>query len=215
MASRSFFLKQSCASALRAARYSALCALFLSMMACAVTDQTVKLPTLQLAHAAIAPSYKATVVVPLIMDLREATDHIGVRKNLFGMDTKIFPDRNVALWLRERLRAELRAAGVNVIRKHENESAAVVQLRLITLSSAPVFRWGHDDYETTLVVRLTVTSVGGGIIDREYVVTGVAGGQRPKEKNYTSSVEDATAALMRRLVPEIISISTAPKERKD
>jgi hypothetical protein len=55
------------------------------------------------------------------------------------------------------------------------------------------------------VVRLKVTSGAGKIADREYAVTGVARGQRPKEKNYTPSIEYATAELMKRLVPEIIS----------
>ena len=184
-----------------------LCALLPSMtMACAFTDQTVKLPPTQISAAAIAAPYKATVLVPLIVDLRE-TDHIGVKKNLFGMDTgKVFPDRNVALWLRERLKTELRAAGVNTIRTRGNESA-VVQLFLIRLFSEPVFRGGADEYETTLAVRLKLTSEGGEISDREHVVIGVAGGQSPKEKNYTTSVEQATAELMKRLVPDIISNS--------
>ncbi len=204
-----------------------LCALFSSMpMACAFTDQTVKLPTIQFLIGRSPHPCRATVVVPLIVDLREATDHIGVKKNLFGMDTKVFPDRNVAVWLRERLKTELRAAGVNTIRKRGNESAAVVQLFLMRLFSEPVFRWGDDDdYETTLAVRLKVTSGAGEITDREYAVTGVARGQRPKEKNYTPSMEHATAELMKRLVPEIISntleaaaagavmCATAPEER--
>jgi hypothetical protein len=146
------------------------------------------------------------VVVPLIVDLREAKDHIGVKKNLFGMDTaKVFPDRNVGVWLRERLKAELRAAGVDTIRRRGDQSAVVVQLLLMRLFSEPVFRWGVADYETTLAVRLKVTSPAGEIADREYVVTGVASGECPKEKNYTPSVEHATAELMKRLVPEIIS----------
>ena len=158
-----------------------------------------------ISDAAITPPCKATVVVPLVVDLREAPDHIGV-KHLFGMDTgKVFPDRNVAVWLRERLKTELRAAGVNTIRKRGNESAVVVQLLLMRFFSEPVFRWGQYDYETTLAVRLKLTSAAGEMADLEYVVTGVASGQSPGEKNYTPSVEHATAELMKRLVPEIIS----------
>lgn len=143
--------------------------------------------------------------MPPVIDLREATDHIGVKKNLFGFNTgKIFPDRNVAAWLRERLKAELRAAEVNTIRKRGNESAVVVQLILLRFFSEPMIRLGPDEYQTTLAVRLKVTSVGGDIADREYVAIGLATGQRPKEKNYTPSVEHATAELMKRLLPEII-----------
>ena len=196
-------------------------------MACAFTDQTVKLPTIEISGGAIAPPCRATVVVPLVVDLREATDHIGVKKNLFGMETgRVFPDRNVALWLRERLKTELRAAGVNTLRKRGNEPAVVVQLLLMRLFSEPVFRGGDDDdYETTLAVRLKVTSLAGEIAEREYAVTGVASGQRPKERNYTPSMEHATAELMKRLVPEIVSITleaaaagtvmcaTAPEQR--
>ena len=175
-------------------------------MACAFTDQTVRLPSIEVSERTIAPLFGATVVVPLIVDLREAKDHIGVKKDLFGMGTaKVFPDRNVPIWLRERLTTELRSAGLNIIRKGGKESAVVVQVLLMRLFSEPVFRSGENDYdyETTLAVRLKITSAAGEIADRQYVVTGVARGESPKEKNYTLSVEHATAELMKRLVPEI------------
>jgi hypothetical protein len=120
---------------------------------------------------------------------------------------KVFADRNVAVWLRERLRTELRSAGVNTIRKSENQSAMVVQLFLLRFFSEPLSRLGPDEYQTTLAVRLKVTSVAGEITDRQYVATGVARGHRPKKKNYTPSVQHATDELMNRLVAEIIRSS--------
>jgi hypothetical protein len=179
------------------------------MSACALTDQTVRLPAHTPYDWSGEPGGVAVVVLPVI-DERDITDHIGVKKNGFGMSTaKIFPDRNVAVWLRERLKAELRAAGFETVPKSELSSAATIQVTLLQLFVEPVLGWGgeNEKFQTTLAGRVRITPSVGTVAERQYLVQGVAAGHVPREKNYTPSLAQATAELMKRLILDIRALT--------
>jgi uncharacterized lipoprotein YajG len=179
----------------------------LLMTACAVVGQTVKLPEGPLSDQGVGKPSAGAVIVSPVTDQRESKDHIGVKKTAFGIPTaKIYPDRNVAAWLRERLKAELRGAGFAIARKGEPDSATV-ELALLSLFVEPVLGWGTEKFETDLAVRAKVTTPSGSRADREYRARGVAEGLTPSEKNYTPSLEQATAELMKRLVPDILDLA--------
>ena len=174
-------------------------------------NQTVKLPESEIAHD--QPGKHSALVVPPVADQREVTDHIGVRKGAFGIPTaKIYPDRNVAVWLRERVRAELRAAGFNIVRQSEAGSASTIELLLLKFFVEPVMGWGTETFETDLAVRLRVTTAAGRSTEREYLTKGVAAGRVPSEKNYTPSLEQAMEELLKRVIPDIIALTGPPLE---
>jgi len=184
------------------------------LIGCSFTDQTVRLPSPKITPTLHSPAPGAVVVVPLIIDLREAVHYIGVKKNLFGTVTaKVFPDRNAPLWLREQLMTQLKAAGVKTVAKAADESAVLVQLFLKRMLSEPRWSWGAGDIATTLVVRLKVSSPTGETADRTYEVTGLASGEVPSEKNYTPSLERAAAELMKLLMPDILSMTSLSTQR--
>jgi uncharacterized lipoprotein YajG len=180
--------------------------------ACVITDQTVRLPESEISNEQPAKR-KGALVMPAVTDQRDIKDHIGVKKTAFGIPTaKIYPDRNVAVWLRESVRAELRAAGFNIVRKGETASAATVELILLKFFVEPVMGWGTETFETDLAVRLRVTAAAGRSTERDYLTRGVAAGRDPSEKNYTPSLEQATTELIKRLVPDIIALTRPPLE---
>jgi uncharacterized lipoprotein YajG len=180
----------------------------LLMTACALTDQTVKLPAHPPSDWSGVPVGVSIVVLPVI-DQRDIRDHIGVKKNSFGMPTaKIYPDRNVAVWLRERLRAQLRATGFETVQKNELPSAAMVQVALLQLFVEPVLGWGKKEkFQTTLAVRVRIMPTIGTRAEREYLIQEVTAGHGPREKNYTPSLEQATAELMKRLIFDIRALT--------
>ena len=180
--------------------------------ACAVVDQTVKLPEGRVSDQGVGKRSAGVVIVSPVTDQREIRDHIGVKKTAFGIPTaKIYPDRNVAVWLRERLKAELRTAGFDIARKGEPASATV-ELALLRFFVEPVLGWDTETFETDLAVRVTVTPPSGSRAEREYRTRGVAEGQTPSEKNYTPSLEQATAELMKQLVPDILNLAGRSSE---
>ena len=181
--------------------------------ACVITDQTVRLPESEISNEQPAKRSEGALVVPAVTDQRDIKDHIGVKKTAFGIPTaKIYPDRNVAMWLRESVRAELRAAGFNIVRKGETASTATVELILLKFFVEPVMGWGTETFETDLAVRLRVTAAAGRSTERDYLTRGVAAGRDPSEKNYTPSLEQATTELIKRLVPDIIALTRPPLE---
>jgi hypothetical protein len=182
------------------------------MTACVFMNQTVKLPESEIGHD--TPGKRSgALVVPPVADQREVTDHIGVRKGAFGIPTaKIYPDRNVAVWLRERVRAELRAAGFTIVRQSEAASASTIELILLKFFVEPVMGWGTETFEMDLAVRLRVTTTAGRSTEREYLTRGVAAGRVPSEKNYTPSLEQATEELLKRVIPDIIALTGPPLE---
>ncbi|HEY3198563.1 MAG TPA: YajG family lipoprotein [Nitrospirales bacterium] len=187
------------------------CVLSTLMAACVFTDQTVKLPEGEIVHEQPAKPGKGTLIVPPVADERELTDHIGVKKTAFGIPTgKVYPDRNVPAWLRESVKAELQAAGFNIARKNETGSAPTIELILLKFFVEPVMGWGTETFETDLAVRLRVTSAAGKSTERDYLTRGVAAGREPSEKNYTPSLEQATAELIKRLIPDIIALTGPP-----
>ena len=180
--------------------------------ACAVVDQTVKLPEGRVSDQGVGKRSAGVVIVSPVTDQREIRDHIGVKKTAFGIPTaKIYPDRNVAVWLRERLKAELRTAGFDIARKGEPVSATV-ELALLRFFVEPVLGWETETFETDIAVRVTVTPPSGSRAEREYRTRGVAEGQTPSEKNYTPSLEQATAELMKQLVPDILNLAGRSSE---
>ena len=189
------------------------CVLSLFLSACVFGNQTVRLPESVLSPEPRGKGTKGALVVPPVADQREVPDHIGVRKGAFGISTaKIYPDRNVPVWLRESVRAELRAAGFNIVRKSETGAASTIELILIKFFVESVMGWGTETFETDLAVRLRVTPATGRSTERDYHTRGVAEGRVPPEKNYTSSLEQATAELIKRLVPDIIALTGLPSE---
>ena len=185
--------------------------LSIMVTACVSMDQTVSLPESEISNEQPAKRSEGALVVPPVADQREIKDHIGLKKTAFGIPTaKIYPDRNVAVWLRESVRAELRAAGFNIVRKEETTSASTIELILLKFFVEPVMGWGTETFETDLAVRLRVTPSTGGSTERDYLTRGVAAGRDPSEKNYTPSLEQAAAELIKRLVPDIIALTRPP-----
>ena len=181
--------------------------------ACVSMDQTVSLPESEISNEQPAKRSEGALVVPPVADQREIKDHIGLKKTAFGIPTaKIYPDRNVAVWLRESVRAELRAAGFNIVRKDETASASTIELILLKFFVEPVMGWGTETFETDLAVRLKVTPAAGRSTERDYLTRGVAAGRDPSEKNYTPSLEQATAELIKRVVPDILALTRPPSE---
>ena len=181
--------------------------------ACVSMDQTVSLPESEISKEQPAKRSEGALVVPPVADQREIKDHIGLKKTAFGIPTaKIYPDRNVAVWLRESVRAELRAAGFNIVRKDETASASTIELILLKFFVEPVMGWGTETFETDLAVRLRVTPSTGRSTERDYLTRGVAAGRDPSEKNYTPSLEQATAELIKRVVPDILALTRPPSE---
>ena len=181
--------------------------------ACVSMDQTVSLPESEISNEKPAKRSEGALVVPPVADQREIKDHIGLKKTAFGIPTaKIYPDRNVAVWLRESVRAELRAAGFNIVRKEETTSASTIELILLKFFVEPVMGWGTETFETDLAVRLRVTTAAGRSTERDYLTRGVAAGRDPSEKNYTPSLEQATAELIKRVVPDILALTRPPSE---
>jgi uncharacterized lipoprotein YajG len=186
--------------------------LSLLMTACVAVDQTVKLPEVRVSDQGVGKPSAGVVIVSPVTDQREIRDYIGVKKTAFGIPTaKIYPDRNVAVWLRERLKAELRTAGFDIARKGQPPSATV-ELALVRFFVEPVLGWDTEKFETDLAVRVKVTPPSGNSAEREYRTRGVAEGRTPSEKNYTPSLEQATAELMKRLVPDILDLAGRSSE---
>jgi uncharacterized lipoprotein YajG len=178
--------------------------LSLLLTACAAVDQTVKLPEDPVSDQGVGKSSAGVLIVSQVRDQREIKDYIGLKKTAFGIPTaKIYPDRNVAVWLRERLKAELRNAGFDIAR-HGEPASATVELALLRFFVEPVLGWDTEKFETDLAVRVKVTPPSGSRAEREYQTRGVAEGRAPSEKNYTPSLEQATAELMKQLVPDIL-----------
>ena len=181
--------------------------------ACVFVNQTVKLPEGEISYEQPAKRSEGALIVPPVADQRQVTDHIGVKKSAFDITTaKIYPDRNVAGWLRERVRAELRAAGFNIVHKNETASGSTIELILLKFFVEPFMGWGTEIFETDLAVRLRVTLPGGTSTERDYFIKGMAEGRAPSEKNYTPSLEQATAELIKRLVPDIIALTASPSK---
>ena len=182
--------------------------LLVLMTACVYMDQTIRLPENGISNDQPGRRSETALIVTPVADQRQITDHIGVKKTAFGIPTaKIYPDRNVAVWLRESVRTELRAAGFNIVRKGQTAPASTIELILVKFFVEPVMGWGTETFETNLAVRLRVTTAAGNSTERDYLTRGVAAGRDPGEKNYTPSLEQATAELMKRLVPDIMALT--------
>jgi hypothetical protein len=209
------------------------------LAACATTDQTVKLPATEASVGAMVgsgggssrvPGFagagpppamvgagRVIIILPIV-DKRTPADHVGIKKNAFCVAVaKTYPDRHVGTWLRQRLRAELRAAGFNVVPVEAAGPALTIQLVLQKFFTEPVFHWPSVDLESDLAVQMSLTDSHGVAVERSYDAKGLARGEGPPESNYTRAMEQATEYIMHRMVPDIVTAVRMPdlSEKRD
>jgi uncharacterized lipoprotein YajG len=176
----------------------------LLITACAA-DQTVKLPTTNASHQ-FAGGVHRLVVVPPVIDSRTELLRIGVKKNIFGVETaSVYPDRNVRVWLRQRVENELRATGFNVAVRGRSDTWQL-QLELLKFFVEPVLQQASVDFETDLGIRVQVTQGDVIVAERRYLTKGLAHHAGLGEKTYTPSLEEATDAFVARLIPDFLAL---------
>jgi hypothetical protein len=148
---------------------------------------------------------RVIIILPVV-DKRTPADHVGIKKNVFGVPVaKTYPDRHVGTWLRQRLKAELRAAGFELVRAEVAGSVLTIELVLQKFFTEPILRWSSVDFESDLAVQMRVTHLHGLTVERSYYAKGVARGGEPAESNYTLAMEQATEYVMHRMVSDIIA----------
>ncbi len=171
---------------------------------CAFTNIPVTLPTQP--TSGYSGGDNRVVLVPKFIDQREIKDRIGMQKNGFGADTaNALADQSVDAWLAARLAAELKAAGFQVVGEEANK-AIKIQGYVLKMFAEPVQQWSTVDVETDLAVKIQLTRGDDLEAERRYFVKAVEQGLMSLSGGFNGSVNKASDALMKRLVPDIINL---------
>jgi hypothetical protein len=179
---------------------------------CAFSNVSITLPTQP--TSGYSGGNNRVVSVPKFIDQREIKDRIGMQKNGFAMDTaNAIPDQSVDAWLAGRLTVELKAAGIQVDDDGANPKAVKIQGYVLKMFTEPVVQWTSVDLETDLAVRMQVIRGDGLEAERRYFVKAVEQGMMSLSGAFNSSVNKASDALMKRLVPDVINLLNMYPER--
>jgi len=172
---------------------------------CAFSNISVNLPTQP--TSGYSGGDNRVVSVPKFIDQRDIKDRIGMQKNGFAMDTaNAIPDQSVDAWVAARLAAELKAAGFQVIGDEADPKAIKIQGYVLKMFTEPVVQWTTVDLETDLAVRIQLIRGDGLEAERRYFVKAVEQGMMSLSGAFNGSVNKASDALMKRLVPDIINL---------
>lgn len=172
---------------------------------CAFSNVSVTLPTQP--TAGYSGGANRVLSVPKFIDQRQMKNRIGMQKNGYGMDTaNVVSDQNVDTWLAARLAAELKSAGFQVVGEEANTKAIRIQGYVLKMFTEPVQQWTTMDLETDLAVRIQVVRGDGLEAERRYFVKGIEQGMMSVSSSFNGSVNKASDALMKRLVPDIINL---------
>lgn len=172
---------------------------------CAFSNVDVSLPTGS--TTGYSGGQGRALIIPTFVDQRQIKERIGMQKNGYGMDTaNAVPDQSVETWLTSRLGAELRSSGFQIVSEGRDSKAAKVQGYILKLFIEPVMQWSTVDLETDFSVRLRVARADGLEAERRYFVKGVGQGLMSLSGAYSASLNNATDALMKRIVADIINL---------
>ncbi len=172
---------------------------------CAFTNISVTLPTQP--TSGYSGGDDRLITVMKFIDQREIKDRIGMQKNGYGMDTaNAIADQSVDAWLSARLADELKAVGFQVVGDGGQPKAIKIQGYLLKLFAEPVQQWTTVDVETDLDVRIKLSRPEELEAERRYFIKGVEQGLMSLTDAFNGSVNKATDALMKRLVPDIINL---------
>ncbi len=172
---------------------------------CAFSDIRVSLPTQPTSGYSGGDS--RVLMVPKFIDQREIKDRIGMQKNGYGMDTaNAVPDQSLDVWLATRLAAELQAVGFQVVSDGTNPKATKIQGYVLKLFVEPVQQWTTIDLETDLAVQIQIIRPDGLEAERRYFIKGVEQGLMSSSGTFNGSVNKASDALMKRMVPDIVNL---------
>ena len=179
---------------------------------CAFSNISVNLPTQP--TSGYSGGENRAVLVPKFIDQRDIKDRIGMQKNGYAMDTaNAIPDQSVDAWLAARLAAELNSAGFQVLGDGANPKAIKIQGYVLKMFTEPVVQWTTVDVETDLAVRIQLIRGDGLEAERRYFVKAVQQGMMSLSGAFNGSVNKASDALMKRLVPDIINLLNKYPER--
>ncbi len=179
---------------------------------CAFSNIQVSLPTQP--TSGYSGGDNRIVTVPKFIDQREIKDRIGMQKNGYGMDTaNAVPDQSVDAWVAARLAAELKAVGFQVVGEGANPKAIKIQGYVLKMFTEPVQQWTTMDLETDLAVRIQLIRGDDLEAERRYFIKGVEQGMMSLSGAFNGSVNKASDALMKRLVPDIINLLNKYPER--
>lgn len=176
-----------------------------ALSGCAFSNIPVTLPTQP--TSGYSGGDNRVLIVPKFIDQRQIKDRIGMQKNGYGMDTaSAMADQNVDAWLAERLTAELRAVGFQVVGAGAQAKGTQIQGYVIKLFAEPVQQWTTMDLETDLAVRIELSRPDGLEAERRYFIKGVEQGMMSLSGAFNGSVSKTSDALMKRLIPDIINL---------
>ena len=179
---------------------------------CAFSNISVTLPTQP--TSGYSGGDNRVLTVPKFIDQREIKDRIGMQKNGYGMDTaNAVADQSVDAWLGARLAAELKAVGFQVVGEGANPKATTIQGYVLKMFAEPVQQWTTMDLETDLAVRIQLIRGDDLEAERRYFIKAVEQGMMSLSGAFNGSVNKASDALMKRLVPDIINLLNKYPER--
>jgi hypothetical protein len=172
---------------------------------CAFSNIPVTLPTQP--TSGYSGGDNRVLTVPKFIDQREIKDRIGMQKNGYGMDTaNAIADQSVDGWLAARLAAELQAVGFKIVGDGAHPKATKIQGYVLKMFTEPVQQWSTMDLETDLAVRIQLSRPDDLEAERRYFIKGLEQGLISLSGAFNGSVNKASDALMKRLVPDIINL---------
>ncbi|MBI4517268.1 MAG: hypothetical protein HY699_15795 [Deltaproteobacteria bacterium] len=181
--------------------------LALTISGCAFTDIPVTLPVQPTGNLRGGEGRQIVIVAPL-SDERQYRDKCGIQKNAYSMETaKAICSMDPAIWVAQRLTAELKTAGFTVASQGAAKPSAL-QLTgsLLKIFVEPVIGFSTISLETDIHVKLVATTGTGLLAERHFFVKGVESGLVAHAGNFQTSVDRAADTVMRDMVAAIISL---------
>jgi uncharacterized lipoprotein YajG len=182
---------------------------FLLLSACAFTDIKVdpagKHESL---HLSGGDNREIVLVIPLA-DERVIQNRCGMKKNGYNMDTaSVMCSTPPVSRLVELVAEELKSAGFNVRTQGDTNKTSGVKIQgtLLKFFVEPVIGFAMGSIETDINIHLVATSKNGLNAERSFFVKGTESAMAGTESNFQSSVDDATAQIVKQMVTAIITL---------
>lgn len=182
---------------------------FLLLSACAFTDIKVdpagKHESL---HLSGGDNREIVLVIPLA-DERVIQNRCGMKKNGYNMDTaSVMCSTPPVSRLVELVAEELKSAGFNVRTQGDTSKTSGVKIQgtLLKFFVEPVIGFAMGSIETDINIHLVATSKNGLNAERSFFVKGTESAMAGTESNFQSSVDDATAQIVKQMVTAIITL---------
>jgi len=182
---------------------------FILLSACAFTDIKVNpAGTHEGLHLSGGDNREIVLVIPFA-DERKIQNRCGMKKNGYNMDTaSVSCSTPPASRLAEQVAEELKSAGFNVHTQGDAGKASGLKIQgtLLKFFVEPVIGFAMGSLETDISIRLVATSNNGLNAERTFFVKGTQSAMAGTESNFQSSVDDATAQIVKQMVTAIITL---------